>query len=237
MIRLFLARLADAVVFYDQVQADQFAERGYPRERIYVARNSIDTQRIAELSQRYNHRSKSRLLFVGRLIREKKVDCLLRAFALALPELRTVRKLTIVGAGPDLPRLTALARALAISEHVEFVGELTAEEDLAPYFCSALASVSPGYVGLSAVHALAYGVPMIAGRDEPHRPEVSLLVDGKTALFVGSDDPTALAAAILRLELSPELRNSLANQGAQLVEKELGIDQMVGSLVAAIAGF
>jgi glycosyltransferase involved in cell wall biosynthesis len=69
----------------------------------------------------------SELVFVGRLVSDKGVDVLLAALALLAGEGLTPR-LTIVGDGPEAPRLHEQARRLGLVERVEFAGIRTGEE-------------------------------------------------------------------------------------------------------------
>jgi 1,2-diacylglycerol 3-alpha-glucosyltransferase len=48
-------------------------------------------------------------------------------------------------------------------------------------------------VGLSAVQAMAYGVPMLVSRNEPHSPEIEACLEGETADFFETNNADALA--------------------------------------------
>lgn len=67
------------------------------------------------------------LLFVGRLVSDKGVDVLLDALGLLAGE-GLAPRLTVVGEGPERPRLAEQARRLGIADRVEFLGTLTGEE-------------------------------------------------------------------------------------------------------------
>jgi glycosyltransferase involved in cell wall biosynthesis len=67
------------------------------------------------------------LVFLGRLVSDKGVDILLDAMALLTGEgLRP--RLTVVGEGPEAPRLREQAARLGLSERVSFLGTRTGEE-------------------------------------------------------------------------------------------------------------
>jgi glycosyltransferase involved in cell wall biosynthesis len=68
--------------------------------------------------------------FVGRLVSHKGVDCLLRAVA-SLRQQDIPIECSIAGEGPELDKLTALARELGISDHVRFRGQLSGASVLA----------------------------------------------------------------------------------------------------------
>jgi glycosyltransferase involved in cell wall biosynthesis len=64
------------------------------------------------------------LLFAGRLVYQKGVDILLRAFARAVKEVPTAR-LLIAGDGPERAALTTLTRDLALDGSVSLLGHLS----------------------------------------------------------------------------------------------------------------
>ncbi|MCG8456445.1 MAG: glycosyltransferase, partial [Holophagales bacterium] len=80
-----------------------------------------------------------RLLTVTRLsphTRRKNVDGVLRALAdvqRSAPEHAAEWSYTVVGGGPDLPRLQGLARELGVADRVRFTGAVAAEDLLAEY--------------------------------------------------------------------------------------------------------
>jgi glycosyltransferase involved in cell wall biosynthesis len=67
-----------------------------------------------------------------------------------------------------------------------------------------------------ALEALATGLPVIIS---PQGGIPEIVVDGRTGLIVPPDDPTALAAAVARLQSDTAFRRSLAAQGRQHVEQ------------------
>jgi glycosyltransferase involved in cell wall biosynthesis len=64
-----------------------------------------------------------RVMFAGRLVPEKGIDCLLRAVG-ALRNFGVDAIATITGRGPELPRLTRLTEELGLRSSVEFTGAI-----------------------------------------------------------------------------------------------------------------
>ena len=84
-----------------------------------VARSKIsDTTNNIEIEELCNSEYQ-KILFVGRLIKRKNADILIRAFAL-LP--KNSARLVIVGDGPELSRLKKLAAHLDVSEKIDWYG-------------------------------------------------------------------------------------------------------------------
>lgn len=173
-------------------------------------------------------------IFVGRLVAAKKPALLIRAFALAAPELGQSSRLILVGDGPLRKQLQGLSQELGLQDAVEFRGALSRPADLKPLYESSLASVSPGYAGLSLTQSLWFGVPMVIARNEPHAPEISVAVDGENSLFVESDSVDHLAAGLLRVVAEREhwiaRRSSIATHCAA----EYSVEAMASGFLAAI---
>src|SRR5262249_14827019 len=101
------------------------------------------------------------VLFVGRVVAEKGLDALLRAFALVTRPSR----LAVVGDGLALARAGALAGGLGLGERVEFAGWATGAR-LARYYREAavlaVPSLWPEPFGLVGLEAMSYGLPVVA---------------------------------------------------------------------------
>ncbi|MGI8508439.1 MAG: glycosyltransferase family 4 protein [Gemmatimonadaceae bacterium] len=232
--RLALARAADAVIFYDDVQAARFVALGLPSDHAFVAPNSIDTAAISALAQPPESGLRDRILYVGRLVPEKKVDLLIRAFALARTSFTHPQKLTIVGDGPERPALKVLADSLGVTADVEFTGPIYDQDRLAPLFNASRMSVSPGAVGLAAVHSLAYGVPLILADGEPHGPEASALKSGHNALFFTAGQADSLAAALVAVQRDKQRWLSMAHAARETADRGFGLDRMTGAFERAV---
>ena len=61
----------------------------------------------------------------------------------------------------------------------------------------AFVSVSPGYVGLSIVQSLSFGVPMIYARGERHCPEIEAAIEQFNSQSVAPNTPQAFADALI----------------------------------------
>lgn len=104
------------------------------------------------------------LAYSGRLVPEKGVDWLIRAFALAARD-RPEWELVIVGDGPDAARLKGLVADHGVTERVRFTGHLTREASndvLESAWVQAVPSLWAEPFGLVAAEALARGTAVIA---------------------------------------------------------------------------
>jgi rhamnosyl/mannosyltransferase len=159
----------------------------------------------------------ARAIFIGRLVRWKGVDILLRA----LQQTEDV-ELDIVGHGLEAPRLKTLAKALAITDRVRFFGEFP-DEDL-PFRMAAadflvLPSVSVNEMfGLVALEAMAAGRPVITTDLPSGVRDVNIV--GETGFVVPLRDVNALASAIQTLAADPALARKMGEAGRRRVEEQ-----------------
>lgn len=138
------------------------------------------------------------VLYVGRLVSEKKPGLLLQGFHHAVTNnfIPGTAKLIIIGEGPEKVHLIAEAQKLNLQERVEFPGHISDVDTLRTHYSRAVCSVSPGYVGLSATQSFSFGVPMLVAKDEFHSPEIEACQEGFTAMFFESDNPEALSKGL-----------------------------------------
>jgi glycosyltransferase involved in cell wall biosynthesis len=141
------------------------------------------------------------LLFAGGFDPRKNVPGALRAFAAALPRLSPEVVLAVSGGPGGAEReARALVEALGIAARVRFLGFLS-DADFAALMsgCEAFLFVSlfEGF-GLPALEAMACGAAVIAS-STTSLPEIC----GDAALLVAPEDPSAIAAAMVRLSDEP----------------------------------
>jgi glycosyltransferase involved in cell wall biosynthesis len=132
-----------------------------------------------------------RFLAVGRLVPQKNVALMLRAFQRGA---QAGDHLTIVGDGPERPKLEILAARLGVDQAVTFTGYVADPTSLFSHFDALL--LSSNYEGVPAVvlEALAANLTVIA--TDCSRSMATLLADGRLGLLVPPGDTAALAAAI-----------------------------------------
>jgi len=153
-------------------------------------------------------RTPDRLLFVGRLNRQKGIEHLLRALAVT----RDALELDVIGSGPDEDELRRLAGELGVGNRIRWHGSLP-QPALAGFYRSAAALVVPSVgegLGLVAVEALLCETPVIAF-DSGGVTDV--VRHGSTGILVPPSEPAALAAAVDALLARPDRGAALGQAG------------------------
>jgi glycosyltransferase involved in cell wall biosynthesis len=110
----------------------------------------------------------SDIIFVGRLIKEKHVDVLVRAFATLLPEFPGLT-LLVLGDGPERESIRTLIRDLAIEDRVMLKAFTDSHDEVIGLMKSSHVCVIPSTregFGIAALEALACGLPVVTA-DHP----------------------------------------------------------------------
>ena len=162
------------------------------------------------------------LLFVGRLVREKALDTLIRAVSLAMPRYSGL-DLWIVGDGAAREELEELTRELGVAANVRFWGQQT---NTAPFFSAAdvfvMSSISEG-LPMSLLQSMSLGTPAIL-TDVDGMGEVLRLTG--SGLLVPVGDGAAFAEAILRLATDAGLRAELSERAATAYTTRFTLETM-----------
>lgn len=133
----------------------------------------------------------------------------------------------IIGDGPLREELKVLSDKRGISNHVVFLGTVMDFEPYLILFDIFVISSFTESTPMSLLHALAYRRPVIstAVGDIP-----SIIQDTINGILVPSDDPRALAKAILDLLEDAEKRNKIAFAGRELAKEKFSIQTMIDGI-------
>jgi glycosyltransferase involved in cell wall biosynthesis len=209
-IRLLFYKLADANFVYGNISRNLMIDSGFKPNNVFTVYNSLnfnfhrklyDERNEMELSEIKVRLFKSRnnlpvILFIGRLTREKKISYLLESISLCKLRGNDFNCL-IVGDGEESDQLKNNAKLQGISESVYFYGSSYEETINAKLIMLSDCCVSPGNVGLTAIHSLSLGTPVITHNNIFNQgPEVEAIIQDKTGLFFKENDVTDLSFVI-----------------------------------------
>ncbi|CAN5892018.1 N-acetyl-alpha-D-glucosaminyl L-malate synthase BshA [soil metagenome] len=202
------------------------SEMGVTRD-IAVIPNAVDHTRFTpqgkhELRQRYAHKDEKLLIHISNFRPVKRVTDVVRVFAKVSEKVGA--RLLMVGDGPDRHEAFELASALGVSGRVSFLGSFPRIEDvLAVCDLFLLPSVKESF-GLSALEAMASGVPVVASRTGGV-PEV--VMDGVTGFLCAEKDVEGMAAAALKLLTDEALHAQFAHAARERAVTEFGESEVV----------
>ena len=234
--RLSFLRQFDALIAYSQRGADEYAQLGFPHDKIFVAHNSVSPAPSSPLPSRPSSFDPSTLpsvagqairpsiLFVGRLQARKRVDLLLRACS----QLESKPRLIIVGDGPERASLESLAREIYPS--AEFIGARHGAE-LKAYFMEADLFVLPGTGGLAVQEAMSYGLPVIVAQGDGTQDD---LVRKENGWQIPPDDFDSLVLTIKDALSDVARLRKMGAESYRIVAEEINIENMVEVFVKAL---
>jgi glycosyltransferase involved in cell wall biosynthesis len=215
----------DALISYSQRGAEEYAALGFPRDKIFVAHNSVSAPPSSPLPARpLTFDVRPNILFVGRLQARKRIDSLLRACAQMAPSPRLV----IIGDGPERKTLEPLAKE--IYPGAEFIGAKHGAE-LKPYFEAADLFVLPGTGGLAVQEAMSYGLPVIVAQGDGTQDD---LVRKENGWQIPPDDFEALVSTMKDALADVARLRKMGTESYRIVRDEINIEKMVETFVGAL---
>jgi len=168
----------------------------------------------------------------GTLRPTKRLDLLLQACA-GLGNYRDRLRLLLIGSitSSFQAELEKLAGEFGLSDQVQFTGHMSIEE--LPYYLSALdIAVWPGDISITAIEAMAIGLPIIAVRTTYTE---HIIENHNAGLLFPGDDPLALMSSLEQIIANPSLRLNMANNALQAVEKELNWESIAAQFIELYA--
>lgn len=213
----------DGMIAYSQRGAEEYAALGFPREKIFVAHNSVSAkpEKPDDRPLKIDHAT---ILFVGRLQARKRVDSLLRACT----EMESKPRLLIVGDGPEREELESLATEIYPS--AEFIGAKHGAE-LKPYFQQADLFVLPGTGGLAVQEAMSYGLPVIVAKGDGTQDD---LVREKNGWQIEPENYGTLVDTMKNALSDIARLREMGKESFRIVAEEINIEKMVDTFVRTL---
>ena len=220
------ARRADRVLAPSEYSAQRIVDwYGVKSTNVRVVQPGFDLHRWTRAltsARRTRDPGRVTVLSVGHLYPRKNHAGLLRATALLAPRHPGLR-VRIIGDGQERGRLVRLARALQVTDRVEFLGQVPFDTLVGEYaacdiFC--LPTLQEGF-GIVFAEAMASGKPVVACAAGA-TPE--LITDGANGLLVPPGDDAALAGALARLARDEPLRARMGALGRAEAGRRFGLE-------------
>ena len=203
-LRCVYYRRADVVTANTEGVLEALQAMG-PWQRLALLPNPLPTALTLQDSHKPTVDREAEVLAVARLVPQKGLDVLIRAFA-SLPEsVRDGWSLTLVGDGPELATLQALASDAGLRDLVHFEGFRS--DPLVFMRRASIFALPSRFEGMpnALLEAMAAGLPSVVTDASPGPLE--MVCNGHQGLVVPTDDVRAFAAALQKLMLDGDLRN------------------------------
>lgn len=194
--------------FKDSFSTVIYNSLDYALQKVFRSRLSWD-DRHTFLKGRFDNQDRAVIFIMGRITAKME----LLVFFESLKYIHKPTNVIILGSGDNIP--------LQIGDHsICHIEESFSEDMLSQAFNAADLFVYPGFVGLSAIHALAYGVPVITRNPEMGgMPESEAIIDGITGAFYESGSAIDLANKISSFLLKGRRSGELASKCVEVIER------------------
>jgi len=211
----------------------QVEDLGAFHDKIWRIPNGVWPQwfqqpRQPDFRKRFASDDEKLVLFVGRLVQEKGVVFLLKAFPKVLESFRA--KLVIVGDGYLKQPLQDMAYQMGVGQQVYLTGFLDEQEKRALYSSADVLVVPSLYepFGIVALEGMASGVPVVVsnvgGLGE-------IVEHDRNGVLVYPGDPASIAWGILHVLLNPEGAKKLTESARRDVEQIYSWEKIAGETV------
>ncbi len=197
---------------------------------------TVDQGAKSVLAKKYA--GKTVILTVGRLVKRKGQDMIIRALPQVLQRVPDVHY-CIVGSGPDREYLQSLIQEYRVGSHVDIISGVS-DRELAAYYAQASLFAMPtraigadveGF-GISYLEAAYFSLPIIAGHSGG---EAEAVGDPSCGLVVNGEDVSEIVQALEGTLLDPELAGFLGRSARQHLKTLPDWDTQAKKLAAILS--
>lgn len=223
-IRKIVYKNSTGVMTYNSKGKKNLLKMGISENKIQVVNNSINAEDYGFLNYdlfREKENSRFTILYSGRVTEAKKVDLLIKALGIIKSGNWFDFICYIVGGG-NMDSLKDLAKECMVCDNIVFTGEKYGRDNH-EYFLKSHVYVYPGGIGLSILHAMSFGLPVITTDDLTNQyPEFELLLPGINGDVYKNNSIEDLADKISIWKLKSERSRNTITENCINRIKELG---------------
>ena len=214
IIKKIYFRLANKLLLYGDYSKSLLINQGFDEKRLTVIYNSLDYEKQVEIRKSLKKSNLYKehfdndypvLFYIGRVQQSKKLEQILEAMSLLMQK-GVFTNLSIVGGIDSNYNFVDVIKKFDLERYVWLVGPLYNEIEIANYIYNADVCVSPGNVGLTALHALIYDTPVITHNNfKKQMPEFETIIEGVNGMFYEEnnvDDLSSKINLLLKMNLS-----------------------------------
>lgn len=209
----------DRTVFPTQTQQYSYIKHGLQASSTVIS-NGVDTSRYypspngdVRIANRYRLPDGPRILYVGRLAKDKEIDVLIRS--MAYPSAEFGAHLLVVGRGDDRDRLQELAQSEQLHHCIHFLG-FVPEEDLPALYRQIDIFTIAATVEVQSIptlQAVATAKPVVAVNASA-LPE--LVRDGRNGYLAPPGDSVAIGRAFAKILADPQLSRKFGQESLEI---------------------
>jgi glycosyltransferase involved in cell wall biosynthesis len=238
--------IADRCLTYSRIGAVNLVGLGVSKQKIGVVGTAIDESKpqaqlrlqtqelLLKFRDDHDLKNKHVILQVVRLSRIKRPEILIHAAAV-LKKIRNDLVFILIGDGEMRAELESLVSTLGLEECFRFVGAIYDESELSRWYLCSEVFVVPTFIGLSAHHAMSYGVPVVTDDSiDCQGSEFDILAPGLNSLTYREGDAEDLARVLAKVVADTELQSYLAFNARKTIENVHNLDNKAKSFVSQV---
>lgn len=233
-------KLFSHILTYNEYTIPLLEKEGFKKTKITCIANSLDSHRQLEIRKRlqktdifteYFNNDNPVILYCGRIQKVKKLEMILDS-AKSLLENCTPVNVVFVGKDDENVNLENYSKELGIADNVWMYGPCYDEEKLGEIFYNSAVCVSPGNVGLTAIHSLTFGCPVVTHDNfTMQMPEFEAIKEGVTGSFFKENDMEDLASKIgVWIAKDAEERELARTEAFREIDRKWNIDCQIETL-------
>lgn len=225
-IRIIISKLSSSLLFYTDLEVEKFKKDGWKSNQLIGAlNNGLDISNIAKKRTKYIAKNRPlKVLFIGRVTKKANLELLIEAFNIINS---SKYKLEIIGDGPMLLKLMKKVKNLKMDRIISFYGAINDESQIANIANNSSLFIFPGSVGLSLIHAMAYGLPAIIHDNESHQgPEIAAFKNKMTGLLFKENSAKDLSNILIQLMDAETVREKMSLNSIDKLEKTFNTKNM-----------
>ena len=227
MLKKYFFGLGNGTFLYGNYAKNIAIKQGNDSRKLFVIHNSLDHDVHVELRKRLLNSSLYKLhfnndnptlIFIGRLTKVKQLDLVIKAIAI-LKNKGENYNLVLVGDGSERSELEQVAMQNDVN--VWFYGGCYDDTQTAQLIYDADLCVSPGNVGLTAMHVMSFGTPVVTHSNFSNQmPEFEAIKEGETGAFFKENSAISLAHSISDWFVSHKDRLYVRNACMQEIDSQ-----------------
>ncbi len=236
LIRKYFYNMVNANINYIEEALDILGSYGVKKEKIFITYNSPDTDALFSVKKQISGMppllpyNKYRIIHVGRLVKWKKVDLLIKVFAKISKKYKD-SELIIIGTGPEEQELKTLAQKTGFENNIKFIGGVYDTILLGRYFMSSSIYVIAGMGGLSINEAMSFGKPVICSVCDG--TEKMLVKEGYNGMFFENGNEDSLFEKIDYLFSNYKLIETMGENSEKTIKEKINIHTIINGYVKA----
>lgn len=203
--KIFVSLASHSLIYGDYARNIMISKFGISPSKLTAIHNSLNYQLQKQIRSsltetgvysRHFENSYPVLIFIGRLEQVKKLEMIVEAQNI-LRSKDILINVVLVGDGSQRENLENLADYYKLTRNIWFYGSSYDERINAELIYNADICVSPGNIGLTAIHSLSYGTPAITHNNwRMQMPEFEVIIKDETGDYFEYNDVASLAYTI-----------------------------------------